>query len=180
MDLTEKTASSEKVYEGRWLKLYHDEVTLPDGGVSPRDYIRHPGAVAVVALTDGGAVLMEHQYRYPVRRVVTEIPAGKLDGPEEDSLDAARRELREETGFTARKWTSLGFYVPAAAYTDEVISLYLAEGLSKTEQDLDEDEFLEIYETPLKDAAEACLDGTVSDGKTIAAVLRAAKRRNLL
>lgn len=172
-DLTEKQKATELIYDGHILHVYKDTVTLPNGDEAFRELIRHVGAVAVVALTDDGKVILERQYRYPLGRVVTEIPAGKLDSKSEDRLLAAKREFREETGYTADEWISLGDYSPAAAYTDERITIYLAKGLHRGEQELDEDEFLEFYFVPLNEAAEKCIDGTITDGKTIAGILRA-------
>lgn len=180
MDLNENTLSSTLAYEDGWMKLYHDEAALPGGKTGTRNYIRHPGAVAIVAVTEEGGVLMERQYRYPLGRVVTEIPAGKCDAKDEDRLAAARREFKEETGCTAAEWESLGTYTPVAAYSTEVISLYLARGLQKGEQSFDEDEFLEVFAMPLSEAVSKCLSGEISDGKTIAGVLRAASRLGVL
>ena len=173
MELREIKTASELIYDGVILHVYKDTVTLPNGAPGVRESIRHIGAVGIVALTDDGRVLLEHQFRYPVDRVITEIPAGKLDSRGEDRLAAAQRELAEETGYTARKWTPLGDYMPAAAYSDEIITLFLAEGLERGSQRFDEDEFLEVFSMPLADAAKACLDGTITDGKTVAGILRA-------
>lgn len=172
-DLTEKTKSSELIYDGQILHVYKDTVVLPNGEEASRELIRHVGAVAIVALTDDGKIILERQYRYPLGRVVTEIPAGKLDSKAEDRLEAAKREFREETGYTAEEWISLGDYSPAAAYTDERITIFLAKKLHRGSQQLDEDEFLEFYFVPLEEAAEKCTDGTITDGKTVAGVLRA-------
>ena len=176
MDLREIKTASELIYDGVILHVYKDAVTLPNGEPGVREAIRHIGAVGIVALTDDGQVLLEHQFRYPVDRVITEIPAGKLDSKEEDRLAAAKRELAEETGYSARKWTPLGDYMPAAAYSDEVITLYLAEGLERGAQRFDDDEFLEVFTMPLSEAARACLDGAITDGKTVAGILRAYDR----
>ena len=123
---------------------------------------------------------MEKQYRYPARRVVTEIPAGKLDSLEEDRLEAAKRELREETGIEADEWVELGEYHPASAYCNEKIWMFMARGLRKGEQDLDEDEFLNVVEVPLEELVEQVLDGTIKDGKTQVALLKAAVRVGVL
>ncbi len=117
---------------------------------------------------------MERQFRYPLNDVITEIPAGKLDRPDEDRLEAAKRELKEETGFTAKEWIDLGLYYPAAAYCDEKITLFLARGLEKGTQKLDEDEFLNIEAVPLSCLVKAVMDGSITDGKTQVALLKAA------
>lgn len=132
-ELTERMTGSELIFDGVILHAYRDRVTLPNGSPAVRELIRHPGAVAVVPLTADGKVIIERQFRYPLGTVITEIPAGKLDGPTEDRLKAAKRELREETGYTAEEWISLGDYYPAAAYSDERLTMYLARGLTKGE-----------------------------------------------
>ena len=173
-DLTEKELSVEEIFSGTVLHVQKHTVSLPDGGSAPRELIRHVGAVCVIPVTEEGNVILERQYRYPVALTMVEIPAGKLDWPGEDRLQAAKRELREETGYSAERWTDIGLYYPAPAYSDEKISMYLAQGLSKGSQDLDEDEFLEVFEMPLSEAAEKVLSGEITDGKTQIAVLKAA------
>ena len=172
-NLTETKTASEEIFNGRILHLYRDTVTLPNGHSTTRETIRHVGAVAVVALNDANEVIVERQYRYPVDAVITEIPAGKLDSKAEDRLAAAKRELAEETGYTADEWISLGDYYPAAAYCDERITMYLARGLHRGEQKLDEDEFLNFSFVKLSDLVDEILSGRVTDGKTQAAVLKA-------
>jgi len=174
MNLEEKTVTTNCAFAGEMLHLYKDVVELPGGGSSTREYVRHVGAVAIVPVTEDGCVIMETQYRYPVRSTVFEIPAGKLDTPDEDRLAAAKRELREETGYTADEWVSLGDYCPAPAYCDEVISLYMASGLHKGSQELDEDEFLEVQAVPLSELVQDILHGKITDGKTQTALLKAA------
>ena len=115
------------------------------------------------------------QFRYPVGRIVTEIPAGKLDSPDEDRLAAAKRELKEETGYEAESWAKIGDYTPAAAYSDEVISLYLARDLIKTGRDLDEDEFINLIQVPLTEVVKQIMEGEITDGKTMAAILMTAR-----
>ena len=173
MDLTEKPISSELIYRGKILDLYRDGVELPNGGSGVREYIRHVGAVCVVPVTDDGNVVMEKQFRYPFRSVLTEIPAGKLDGKDEAPEEAARRELREETGATAAEWIPLGDFYPTCAYSDEVIHMYLARGLSFGERALDEDEFLNVQLIPLEDVYRDVMTGKIKDGKTQTAVLKA-------
>ena len=172
-NLTETTKSSREVFSGDLLHVYRDEIILPNGKESTREYIRHVGAVAVIPVTEDGNVIMERQYRYPVGNVILEIPAGKLNSKEEDRLEAAKRELLEETGITAEDWKELGVYYPAPAYSDEKITLFLAGGLQKGKQHLDEDEFLDVVEVPLKELIESVCEGKITDGKTQYAVLRA-------
>ena len=172
MNLEERCIRSESVYQGCLIRAYRDEVSLPDGGESVREYMRHDGAVCILPLTDDGKVLLEHQYRYAVEQVMTEIPAGKLDGPDEDPLEAAKRELREETGAEAAEWIPLGAFLPAPAYSTEKIWMFAARGLTFGRQDMDEDEFLEVYEVPLEELVEDVLCGKIPDIKTQAAALR--------
>ena len=149
INLDEKTLTSEEIFDGQVVHLYKDSVMLPNGKDATREVIRHVGAVAIVPMTDDGKVVVERQFRYPLNKVITEIPAGKLDSKAEDRLSAAKRELKEETGLLADEWICLGDYYPAAAYCDEVITMYLAKGLHKGERNLDEDEFLNIAEIKL-------------------------------
>jgi ADP-ribose pyrophosphatase len=170
-DLTEHFISGERVYDGALLKVHRDRVRLPDGAEGVREYIRHPGAVAVVPLFDDGRVLLERQFRYPHRREFIEIPAGKLE-PGEPHLDTAKRELLEETGYTAAEWTRLGVIHPAIAYTDEAIELFLAKGLLKDTRWLDRGEFLELVVVDFSSAIEMIRDGRITDAKSVAALLR--------
>jgi len=174
-ELKETGVSSEKIFDGVVLHVRRDSVKLPNGEDAVREVIRHVGAVCVIPVTDDNSVIMERQYRYPIARVLTEIPAGKLDSPDEDRLSAIKRELREETGFTAREWISLGDFHPAPAYSDEYISMYMARGLEKGERHLDEDEFLNVMTVPLKDLVDDVMAGKISDAKTQTAVLKAAR-----
>jgi len=173
-NLQETTTESSQVFDGRLLHVYNDAIILPNGKKGTREYIKHVGAVAVVPLTQDGKVIVEKQFRYPVHDVILEIPAGKLDSYEEDRLCAAKRELKEETGLTADEWIEMGDYHPAAAYSDERITLYLARDLHMGEQKLDADEFLNIEEIPLAELVEQVIDGTITDGKTQVAILKAA------
>lgn len=178
--LVERTVDSKEVFSGNMLHVFRDEIELPNGKAATREYVKHVGAVAVVPVTEDGNVVMEKQYRYPARRVVTEIPAGKLDSPDEDRLKAAKRELKEETGIEADEWEELGEYHPASAYCNEKIWMFIARGLHKGKQDLDEDEFLNVVEVPLEELVEQVLDGTIKDGKTQVALLKAAVRVGVL
>ena len=173
MSLIEKKLNSVKVFSGRLLNVYSDEIELPNGNKSSREYIMHVGAVCVVALTDDNKVIVERQYRYPMHEVTLEIPAGKLDSKEEDPLDAAKRELKEETGAVADKMTYLGKFYPTPAYSDEVIHMYLATGLTFGETHPDEDEFLETERIPLETLKDMVMRGEIPDSKTQVCVLRA-------
>ncbi len=174
-NLTEVKTGSEEIFNGVILHLYKDTVQLPNGKPAIREVIRHVGAVGVLPLTEDGKVIIERQFRYPLNRVVTEIPAGKLDSFTEDRLSAARRELEEETGYTAKEWIELGDYIPTCAYCDERITLYLARGLTLGDRHLDEDEFLNFEAVPLEDLLEQVMNGTITDGKTQVAILKAAR-----
>ena len=164
---------SEEIFDGQVLHLFKDTIELPNGREATREVIRHIGAVAIVPLTDDGKVIVERQFRYPLNQVITEIPAGKLDSKTEDRLAAAKRELEEETGFTADEWIDLGNYYPAAAYCDEKITMYLAKGLHKGTRNLDEDEFLNIREVALEELVEDIMQGKIADGKTQVALMKA-------
>jgi ADP-ribose pyrophosphatase len=172
-DLSEKYLDGEEVFSGRLLKVHRDRVRLPDGSEGVREYIRHPGAVAIVALFEDGRVLLERQYRYPHRRDFIEIPAGKLD-PGEAHLDTAKRELLEETGYVAAEWRRLGIIHNAIGYSDEGIELWLARGLELRAQKLEQGEFLEVFTLPLAQARAMVRDGRITDAKTVAGLLQAA------
>ena len=169
-DLTEHFVEGGLVFDGNLLKVYRDTVRLPDGSQGQREYIRHPGAVAIVALTDDRQLLLERQYRYPPRREFIEIPAGKID-PGEAHLATAKRELLEETGYEAGKWTRLCSIDTAIGYTNEVIELYLAQKLILKTRKLDVGEFLETFLLPFDDAVAMVRDGRISDVKSVAAIL---------
>jgi len=171
--LQESCISSELIYDGKVVRLYVDQVRLPNGASSIREYVRHIGAVAVLPLTDEGDVICVCQYRYAHGRLMTEIPAGKLDSTTEDHVEAALRELREETGARCKTLTYLGLYRSTPAILDEKIDLYLAEGLTFGETDPDDDEFLESFRVPLADLVDQVMAGEITDGKTQVAVLKA-------
>lgn len=169
-DLTERFVSGEEVYAGGFLRLRRDVVRLPDGSETVREYVQHPGAVAIVALLDDGRVVLERQHRYPHRRDFLEIPAGKLE-PGEPHFETAKRELQEETGYLAREWTRLGLIHNAIAYSDEAIELWHARGLEKRAAKLDAGEFLEVLALPFEEAVAMIRDGRITDAKTIAGLL---------
>ena len=174
-NLTETKTDSQEIFDGVILHVFKDSVELPNGKPATREVIRHVGAVGVIPITDDGKVLIERQFRYPLDRVVTEIPAGKLDSFTEDRLSAAKRELEEETGYTASQWISMGDYYPSPAYCDERITLYLAQGLQLGQRHLDEDEFLNFEFIPLSRLVEDVMSGRITDGKTQVAILKAAR-----
>ena len=174
-NLTEVQTHTQEIFDGVVVHLYKDTVTLPNGHAATREVIRHIGAVGVIPVTDDGKVIIERQFRYPLNRVVTEIPAGKLDSFTEDRLSAAMRELEEETGYTAKEWIPIGDYYPSPAYCDERITLYLARGLELGTRHLDEDEFLNFEAVPLEDLVNDVMEGRITDGKTQVAILKAAR-----
>jgi ADP-ribose pyrophosphatase len=169
-ELAETFLDGEEVYSGRLLKVRRDRVRLPDGSESAREYIRHPGAVAIVPLLEDGRVVLERQFRYPVGQVFVEIPAGKLE-PGEDPLVTGKRELLEETGYVAREWRRLGLIHNAIGYSDEGIEIWTARGLELREQQLAEGEFLEVFTLPLAEAQAMARDGRITDVKTIVGLL---------
>ena len=172
-NLKENFIDREQIYDGVVLKVVRDRVSLPNGAEAYREMCLHVGAVAVLPLLEDGRVIMERQYRYPHGRVFLEIPAGKLDYPQEDLSEAVSRELREETGAIAERYTYLGRIDTTPALINEKIHLYLAEGLTFGERELDEDEFLDVELIPLAQLYEMVMRGEIADAKTQIAVLKA-------
>lgn len=164
--LTETRIDGKQTYDGYFLKVQSDQVRLPNGQPATREYIRHPGAVVVLPVFDDGSVLLERQFRYPLDRVFIELPAGKID-PGEDPLACAKRELQEETGYTAREWTFVCTIHNAIAYSDEHLDIYLARGLTEGASALDEGEFLEVFTAPQEELLGKVRDGSITDVKTI-------------
>lgn len=172
-NLEEKQISRKEIYNGSVLHVVRDTIELPNGESSHREICLHIGAVAVIPLLDDGRVIMEHQFRYAHGRVFFEIPAGKLDTPDEDPVEAARRELREETGAIADSIIPLGEIDTTPALMNEKIYLYLAEGITFGERHLDRDEFLDVELVPLSDLVDMVMRGEIKDAKTQIAILKA-------
>ena len=169
-DLSERFVSGDLVFDGTLLKVRRDVVRLPDGSQGTREYIRHPGAVAIVPLFDDGRVLLERQFRYPHGREFIEVPAGKLEA-DEPHLDTAKRELLEETGYAAKEWRRIGAIHTAIAYTDEAIDLFVCKKLEHVGRKLDAGEFLETIIVSFDEAIAMIRDGRITDAKTVAALL---------
>lgn len=178
-DFTEHTLSSECLLEGRLLRVQSDQVRLPDGGESYREYVIHPGAVMVAAFVDDDTLVFEHQYRYPVRRHFIELPAGKID-PGEAHAETAKRELLEETGYTAARWQHLSTLHTCIGYSNELIELYLARDLTYVGHQRDEGEFLEVFTMSLDEAVEKVGSGAITDTKTAYSLLWLDKFRHRL
>lgn len=168
--LAERTVEEAQVWHGSFLSLRRDVVALPDGRRAVREYIQHPGAVMVVPVLDDGRLVLERQYRYPVRRAMIEFPAGKLD-PGESAFACAERELREETGYQADEWARAGVLHPAIGYADEFIEIWFARRLQAGERALDDGEQLDVLAVPPDELLQAVCAGEVTDGKTLAALL---------
>ena len=169
-DLTEHFTGGGIVFDGSFLEVHRDTVRLPDGSEGTREYVRHPGAVAVVALFDDGQVLLERQFRYPHHREFIEIPAGKLE-PGEPPLETAQRELLEETGYVAADWRRLAVMQTTIAYSDETIELFLATRLTLKERKLDQGEFLEVLTLPFDEAIAMVRNGRITDSKSMIGLL---------
>ena len=173
-DFTEIEVSTRLAYDGGLLKVKRDEVRLPDGREAWREYVLHPGAVMMIAFVDERTILLERQYRYPKRRHFIELPAGKLN-PGEPPLDTARRELVEECGYEAGEWWKVATLDPCIGYSNEVIHLYAARGLTHVGAKLDVGEHLETFEAKLDDALEWVRDGLITDTKTMIGLLWASR-----
>ena len=173
-DFTEQMIASETVYQGVLLHVLADRVRLPDGGEAVREYIRHQGAAMVIAFLDERTILLERQYRYPLRRHFIELPAGKIE-PGEDPLVTAKRELKEECGFEAAHWRHLATLHPCIGYADERIELYVARGLTHIGPRLDEGEFLEVFPLSIDEALTWVRDGRITEAKAVTGLLWAEK-----
>ncbi len=168
--LKEHALTSHQLLKGHFLHAFRDTVRLPDGSEASREYVRHPGAVMIIAQLDDGRLVLERQYRYPVQAVMVEFPAGKLE-PGEDSLVCAERELLEETGYTARRWARAGVMHPVISYSTEFIDIWFASGLIAGERQLDAGEFLDVFTASPAELLQWCSDGRVTDGKTLTGAL---------
>ena len=173
-DLIETELSSEAVFDGVLLHVHSDRVRLPNGHESIREWVAHPGAVVVIAVLDNGKLLFERQFRYALRRIFLELPAGKIDAGEHP-LDTARRELKEETGYKAKTWGHLGTMHPCIGYSNERIEIFMAHGLSYVGHERDDGEFLDVIEMSVADALLAVRDAEITDAKTITALMWAEK-----
>ena len=172
-NLIEKQIQRTEIFSGVALHVVKDTVLLPNGNTSVREICLHNGAVAVIPILPDGRVIMERQFRYAHNRVVLEIPAGKLDSKDEIPLEAAKRELREETGAVAEKIVFLGEIAPSPALISEISYLYMAEGISFGERELDEDEFLDVEYIHIDELYKMVMNGEITDGKTQIAILKA-------
>ena len=172
MNLQEKMVSSQTIFEGKIIKVTLDQARLPDGALAAREVVYHPGGVAVLALDEDQTVYLVKQFRYPIQQLLLELPAGKLDhGAEEDPVLGAQRELSEETGLEAAKWTYLGYTLASPGFCTEALHMYLAQDLTRKGQHLDEDEFLDVVTMPFDQLAGQVMDGTITDGKTVSTTL---------
>lgn len=173
--LTETQVEHSTHYEGAVVTVYHDKVRLIDGQIAGRDVVHHSGGVAILALSAEDQVTLVDQFRYPVGKIITELPAGKLDwtdGQPEDHRQAALRELREETGLVPQSLTYLGYILASPGFCDEVLHMYLAQDLEQEAAQPDQDEFLNCYKIPFAQLVEQVMAGTIVDGKTVATVLK--------
>lgn len=172
MNLTEKQLDSKYIYEGRIIKLRVDTALLPNGKTATREVVEHPGGVCIAALTDKDELLFVRQFRYPYSEETLEVPAGKRDSFDEDPFECGIRELKEETGATAKNFVPLDELYPTPGVFGEIIWTYLATGLTFGEASPDEDEFLNVIKIPLEKAVEMVLNGEIKDAKTQIAVLK--------
>ncbi len=168
--LREEKITSQELLKGHFLHAFRDTVRLPDGREATREYVRHPGAVVIIAQLDDGRVVLERQFRYPVQSVMIEFPAGKLDAGE-DPLACAKRELLEETGYSARRWARAGVMHPVISYSTEFIDIWFARDLTAGERQLDAGEFLDVFTAAPDELVQWCRDGRVTDAKTLTGVL---------
>lgn len=177
MELVEHMIDRTQLVDGVLLKVYRDRVRLPDGGESVREWIDHPGASAVIPVTDDGRVILVRQYRYPAGRTFIEVPAGKFDAPGEDPRQVAQRELAEETGFRAGNLEPIGSFFASIGYSNEVIHCFLASDLEAVEVPTEDDEFIELVYATFEEAVAMVVSGEICDMKSVAAILLANAKR---
>ncbi len=172
LDLTlmEHQVTSQIKYKGRFIQLLEDLVELPDGKFATREYVNHPGGVVIIPITKSGEIIFEYQYRHPVKQIMLELPAGKIE-PNEDNLLSAKRELLEETGAYSNNWTFLGESYPCIGYSNEKLIFYLAKDVEIRKAQLDEGEFITTHQINTNEAFELIYSGHITDGKTIAAMV---------
>lgn len=168
--LREETIESHQVYQGHFIDLRRDRVRLPNGREAGREYVVHPGAVMIVAILPDGGLVMERQYRYPVRQTMIEFPAGKLDAGE-GGMACAQRELWEETGYRARRWAKAGIMHPVIGYATEIIEIWFADGLTLGERHLDDGEFLDVFTATADELDQWMQQGLLTDAKTIVGMM---------
>lgn len=174
--LREHCVDTQQVYRGHFLHVRRDLVRLPNGAQAPREYVVHPGAVMIVPILDDGRLVMERQFRYPVRQSFIEFPAGKFD-PDEGGLACGMRELREETGYSAKRWARAGLMHPVIGYGNEVIEIWFAAGLTLGERHLDDGEFLDVFTASADELDAWARDGQLTDAKTLVGLLWLAQWR---
>jgi len=168
--LLEHTLDHVELFKGNFLHAFRDTVRLPNGANATREFVIHPGAVMVIAMRDDGRLVMERQYRHPVQQVMIELPAGKLD-PGEDRLACAQRELLEETGYRAKEWAHAGVLHPVISYSTEFIDIWFARGLTEGARQLDDGEFLDVFDASVDELLAWSRDGQLTDAKTLTGLL---------
>lgn len=176
---TGEMKNSKLMYEGRVIKVYKDTVSLPNGNTVDLDIARHPGASAVVPITDDGHFVLIHQYRYAADGYIYEVPAGKLDHVGEDPLDCAMRELTEETGYTAKNWTKLVSIKTTPGFSDEIIHIFMAIGLTEGKTEHEHDEVIEPHLFTRKEIEQMLDDGTIVDAKTLVGLYAALRKMDI-
>ncbi len=176
-ELIETKVKSETIYDGVLLHVRRDTVKLPNGNEAKREWIKHPGASSVIPIFPDGQIILVKQYRYPIEKITLEVPAGKLDSPDEDPLECAIRELSEETGYTSGNIYKLTTIATTVGFSNEMIHLYAAEDLQEGKQHTDEDEFINVIKVPLSEAMRMVEDGRIIDAKSIISILMLAERK---